>query len=565
MKTYTLLRFKKVATAQTSSWVYDQPIARSETISKTNEKRVSIESNYQTCLDSFDVHKDKIIRTQASRDMGAKYLNEIDVDSRQECLKYCCDTDRCDVFVFEERKPGSCYLFQCGPLHEFKCKFTNHANYTSAVRTNYNAQSNAQLEDIRISQQEHELKLLRKLNEPGPGEYSLTEQHAKLNAPFTPKLVLITPSPVKPTCNWNQYECRSSGVCIAIYNVCDGIPQCADGSDEAADLVCPTEKPTTSASIIQSPPPAPPADVIKYQQMINQRKSLAPLYARVPETNLKPWELPNIAHQVMSQQQSLVYPGQQLDIPQLRKGYGPLGDQWDYQPVYDQNKDIYNTRNSFREQNNLDPYKQDQLHIFNHKGSSVIGENVGDRGTWQEIQVQPSPSIASNLEHKQMVEIEKSTKGTTTPLCDTSDEHKEEVVRVKEDDKSAKKIEKHTFFEKATNQDLKKSNVLKTDGRKYSHSKVKEIKEHESVIVIEDHTREHRRSSSLIAEHIQQVNENDVLAPKGAVISLALGLTATAITAALIACRLRVVRRRGKRGHGPYAHDADYLVNGMYL
>ena len=60
------------------------------------------------------------------------------------------------------------------------------------------------------------------------------------------------------------------------------------------------------------------------------------------------------------------------------------------------------------------------------------------------------------------------------------------------------------------------------------------------------------------------LNENEVLKPRGAVISLALGLTIIAITATLIACRLRVVRRRGRR-HGPYAYDADYLVNGMYL
>lgn len=89
------------------------------------------------------------------------------------------------------------------------------------------------------------------------------------------------------------------------------------------------------------------------------------------------------------------------------------------------------------------------------------------------------------------------------------------------------------------------------------------ILEHKSVIVIKHHSREHGRNT-LMAEHLKQVNENEVLRPRGAVISLALGLTITAITATLIACRLRVVRRRGRR-HGLYAHDADYLVNGMYL
>ena len=134
----------------------------SETLMKTNEKRINMRNNYKMCPDRFDIHRDKIIRTHESRDMGAKYLNEDEFDSKEECLKFCCDTDGCDVFVFEEKKPGSCYLFQCGPQHDFKCKFTTHANYSSAVRINYYPRNNAQLEEeIRISQQEHELKSLR--------------------------------------------------------------------------------------------------------------------------------------------------------------------------------------------------------------------------------------------------------------------------------------------------------------------------------------------------------------------------------------------------------------------
>lgn len=44
------------------------------------------------------------------------------------------------------------------------------------------------------------------------------------------------------------------------------------------------------------------------------------------------------------------------------------------------------------------------------------------------------------------------------------------------------------------------------------------------------------------------------------------GLCITGIMAVLVGCRLRVVRRRLRRGgKSPYAHDADYLVNGMYL
>lgn len=75
----------------------------SETLMKTNEKRISMRNNYKMCPDRFDIHRDKIIRTHESRDMGAKYLNEDEFDSKEECLKFCCDTDDCDVFVFEEK------------------------------------------------------------------------------------------------------------------------------------------------------------------------------------------------------------------------------------------------------------------------------------------------------------------------------------------------------------------------------------------------------------------------------------------------------------------------------
>lgn len=44
-----------------------------------------------------------IIRTEESRKLGAKYLDYADLDSREECLRLCCETSGCDVFVFEER------------------------------------------------------------------------------------------------------------------------------------------------------------------------------------------------------------------------------------------------------------------------------------------------------------------------------------------------------------------------------------------------------------------------------------------------------------------------------
>lgn len=51
----------------------------------------------------FDVHENTIIRTEESRAIGAKFLDNADLGSREECLRLCCETEFCDVFVFEEK------------------------------------------------------------------------------------------------------------------------------------------------------------------------------------------------------------------------------------------------------------------------------------------------------------------------------------------------------------------------------------------------------------------------------------------------------------------------------
>ncbi|KAE8748055.1 hypothetical protein FOCC_FOCC005250, partial [Frankliniella occidentalis] len=114
----------------------------------------------QTCVDNFDVQRDQIIRTQDSKRMGAVNLAVKDVLTRDECLRLCCETDKCDVFVFEEKQsPGTCYMFHCGPAEDSRCKFTRHESYSTGI-----------LDTRRhlLSQQEQDLSSLRILLEPTP-------------------------------------------------------------------------------------------------------------------------------------------------------------------------------------------------------------------------------------------------------------------------------------------------------------------------------------------------------------------------------------------------------------
>ncbi|RVE45308.1 hypothetical protein evm_010013 [Chilo suppressalis] len=94
-------------------------------------------------------------------------------------------------------------------------------------------------------------------------------------------------------CSRYQFECRRGGECIAVYNACDGVPQCADGSDEAPELGCPAAaaaaapkpapfappQPTPGAPPVPtapphhytpSPPPPPPPPQIKPMQVLGE-------------------------------------------------------------------------------------------------------------------------------------------------------------------------------------------------------------------------------------------------------------------------------------------------------
>ncbi|XP_045485598.1 uncharacterized protein LOC111003715 isoform X2 [Pieris rapae] len=204
------------------------------------------------CAARFDVQRDKIIRTEESREMGARYLAELDVGARPECLRLCCETDSCDVFVFEEKSPGSCYLFACGPPEDFRCKFTAHGNFSSGV--------------LAISRRLAELQDQERL---APLRHQLADLSRGRSTSTTPTPPLAPHPPPRPTpshssprvaatsthCSRYQFACATGGECVAVYNACDGVPQCADGSDEAPELACPQAPGPPVPATTAAPPP----------------------------------------------------------------------------------------------------------------------------------------------------------------------------------------------------------------------------------------------------------------------------------------------------------------------
>lgn len=142
-----------------------------------------------------------IIKTEESKKLGAKFLESADALTKVECLHLCCETENCDVFVYEEKVKyidnfsqnsivffflpifitfrvhstfiqgqGECFLFHCGPAQNFRCKFSKHANYTSAIFSidkkvptqSITSKKQNSSPTITLSQNEIELKSLKR-------------------------------------------------------------------------------------------------------------------------------------------------------------------------------------------------------------------------------------------------------------------------------------------------------------------------------------------------------------------------------------------------------------------
>lgn len=109
-----------------------------------------------------------------------------------------------------------------------------------------------QCSHLRRVQTTHSIPCLTKLAalfQKSKGAPKATTTSTSHKMPINSSWVLISGG----KCSRYQFECRSNSECIAIYNACDGIPQCSDGSDEAPELGCPDAMTT-----IPPPPPPPP-------------------------------------------------------------------------------------------------------------------------------------------------------------------------------------------------------------------------------------------------------------------------------------------------------------------
>ncbi|CAG9113610.1 unnamed protein product [Plutella xylostella] len=486
------------------------------------------------CASRFDVQRDKIIRTEESREMGARYLSELDVGARAECLRLCCETDNCDVFVFEEKSPGSCYLFTCGPPEDFRCKFTAHGNFSSGVLAV--SRRLAELQDQEaLASHEQQLASLRLATTTTAR--ATTTVTAPAPAPRPPEAPKPPQTPVR-RCSRYQFECHSGGECIAVYNACDGVPQCADGSDEAPELGCPSAPPLDLAPPTTTPPP--------------------PTLKAVPNRN-KPIHIIK---------QEPVDPPVSSSLAE-----SPVGDRWPHRLTQAQPPRRFTANGKYitlcmnQLQAHISSVIREDFFRNQRRMESMAGwGGQYPRYDWPEADPRRAwPVPPPRPEPQEMpVYLPPKTMPETVGVY-SNQQHTLRDSPKKGFDLMSKQTPPEVATERAAPAAVETKVEEKTTVVE-STTKKKELKAQPAPASKPAPAQATKRPEPA-HQHFTAADDHDGLSehPPAAVMLLVLGILMTSVMGVMLACRARSARRRLRRGKSPFAHDADYLVNGMYL
>ncbi|KAH6926725.1 hypothetical protein HPB50_021244 [Hyalomma asiaticum] len=597
-------------------------------------------------LESFQVNENRIIRTEDSRRMGARYLNETELSSNRDCILWCWETTSCNVAVFEEKGKGSCYLFDCGPPSHFLCLFTAHAYYTVSVLTLPTRNTEAPV--WPGSHHEQELTQLRQprplISDAGPPRSppAVTQAPKPTTSTSTPRQANAgqaendqDESPDSHQCQHYQFRCQNSSECIAVYNVCDGIPQCIDGSDEAEDLKCPGAKIAEASSATTSPstttlpttaeharqgstapmeteqqdraPPANPPQPSSsddnprhsaavdmggriLKPMLNGHNSFPPLphnnrlrwgdesshtHAR-PEYR-DPYEEPFAPEQTkyydygqaypesyrywINDADTQLYPMVADDLMSTLHPCSPLvpmdqGDSYGPQPYAP----------------TLAPYNR-RLHpgIGGHSNQAVQGlsqdmqgsklaeqsvgqqQGLGPQDSQPDSQLEPQPQLQEQPKLKPHPVMPAKP---VAPATNEDDTFYQPVVEVAPPPAPQQSSSKHIT-----------EHLQKPHPKPAKTAAGSEVPRHHNERPVQ-YSRLHEVANMQVSfTQVEQGSRGAEPESGSAVLALTLGLCITGLLLVLVGCRLRLARHRLARrgGRSSLAHDADYLVNGMYL
>nr|XP_027197186.1 uncharacterized protein DDB_G0283357-like [Dermatophagoides pteronyssinus] len=529
---------------------------------------------------NFRINKNSIIKTHDSRSLGAKYLNETELSSNDECLSWCWNTTNCNLAVFEEKTRGSCYLFDCGSLQDFKCRFASHAFYTSSIlQTNRN--SFLLNEWKSQTSQENELVGLKEkpqhiINDGG----IVTSQTID-----SIKLDTTTASIAKVSkCRHYQFECRNNSECIAIYNVCDGIAQCSDGSDESIELECHKSRLNNNQQHIidNNIVHTMSNDPVSLQNTIDNNNNnngshiqTNPIQNRgiLPSNYILSSPSSSFHNPNIQNSKSVPYSNINFNYPKS------INDK--QQQVLDENSlpsprnhiqgdyNEYNNNNNNIWGSNWNQYSLPEKQLDKSLSSSINDDQQQQQQQLQQLQsnVKVEPIYWPSFKYQQNIPQENFLQSHS--LSSTSNDIVAPYFLPNSlslmDDNSRTKLD----YTQQLQQPKSSSIVLQQQQQQQPFSPYRIANTQKQLLQQQQqHSLSNEFKNNLplsIGNKSSQQQQQNGRETNSAVIALTLGLLITCILIVIVGCRMKTFKKRIARRGRSLAHDSDYLINGMYL
>jgi len=400
-------------------------------------------------------------------------------------------------------------------------------------------------------------------------------------------------------CLHYQFECRNNSECIAIYNVCDGITQCSDGSDEAVDLQCHKSRfnvpnPTQTHIIPQSINSDRTINNKQSEIKTNQPKLEPSIYqheSRIP-TNKASQSLPVYNYPKTTDSENSRSSDDQSIVP--KKHFTPSGERglknsygsqyrgaWNqyYSPsdVYNGGDNRMSSSGYLTEPEYLNSYGSNRDSSPN---SGSYWPSIGRQQSYDLSDQLLSPGSQSYLSNKPQINVADDWQQTNDRDSNYYDRIsrpaiKQENVARPVSQETSSDTKPYTKTQLTQNDSALKTNQ-EPSNRKFEQQLKSQSKNEDSkkpVVHNESPGYSHMASNKgyvnsanvVAVSYMHDSSQQSGRETNSAVIALGLGLCVTALLVLLVGCRMKSFKRKIARRGRTLAHDADYLVNGMYL